>query len=224
VGEILTFVARHPDIDGVTISGGEPLDQAGELMALLRGLRELFPVGSRVDLLVYTGRPRQVVEHAFAPVLALADVWAVGPYRAAEPTNHPLLGSANQELLLLTELGRSRYASYARTGQVEPMPLSVGPWPRGLPGRQGDVDEVESAPLSVGRRPRRPDAEYGQSALPVGESKGSGPGRRLVQVSRSGDHYWTVGIPAAGDLEALEAAAAAQGVVLDQASWRAGEP
>jgi anaerobic ribonucleoside-triphosphate reductase activating protein len=166
VGEILDFVRRHPDIDGVTISGGEPLDQVGELMALLRGLRELFPKGSRVDLLVYTGRPRPVVEHGFAPVLGLADVWAVGPYRAAEPTDHPLLGSANQELLLLSELGRSRYAGYAPSGRM---------------------------------------------------------GRRLVQVARSGDRYWTVGIPAAGDLEALEAAAAARGVVLDQASWRAGE-
>lgn len=96
-----------PRCDGVTITGGEPFDQPEALHALLAALRSRV----RGDLLVYSGYPRARLLARFAPVLALIDAVVAGPFRASEPDTRSFIGSANQELMLLTELARVRYAA-----------------------------------------------------------------------------------------------------------------
>ena len=113
VSELLDWLAGLPDFDGVTISGGEPLDQPDELLALLQGIRDQH--GPGIDILCFTGRRRGAVESAHGPVLDLVDAIIVGPFKASLPTRHPLMGSANQEVITPTLLGRTRYGDLAPT-------------------------------------------------------------------------------------------------------------
>lgn len=149
VAEVLDWLARHSGIDGVTISGGEPLDQPEELYGLLRGIRDRF--GPERDILCFTGRTRAAVNKAFSPLLALVDALVAGPFDATRPTRHPLMGSGNQELVLLTELGRQRYGELAEAAArpVQAAFVTGGVRTVGIPN-EGDLTALASAAADLG--------------------------------------------------------------------------
>jgi anaerobic ribonucleoside-triphosphate reductase activating protein len=113
VGDILAWLDGLPEpLDGVTISGGEPLQQPGPVAHLLAGIRAWR--GDRpIDVLLFTGyvwsRACRSTE-----VLAGCDAVVVGPYiERRNVGDTPLRGSDNQHIVALTELGRLRYGSDA---------------------------------------------------------------------------------------------------------------
>lgn len=110
VDDILDWLASCGQIDGVTISGGEPTDQPQALQALMSGIRRTQPAA---DILVYTGRPTSWVLGDGRPSIAGADAVVTEPFVEAEAGYLPLRGSDNQQLLALTPLGRSRYVDVA---------------------------------------------------------------------------------------------------------------
>jgi anaerobic ribonucleoside-triphosphate reductase activating protein len=122
--------------NGVTISGGEPFDQADALHQLLREIRKLSPT----DILVFTGYAREVLPK-FATAHGLIDALVSDPYRADLPQRLALRGSDNQRLHLLTALGRERFGSFSRERTVEDDRLDVGfddegtTWLSGIPRR-----------------------------------------------------------------------------------------
>lgn len=93
--------------DGVTISGGEPLDQPEGVRALLLALRAR-EVG---DILLYTGHSIDHVRAACAWVLRLVDCLVSEPFDAVAPQTLPLRGSDNQQMHRLTAVARERYPS-----------------------------------------------------------------------------------------------------------------
>lgn len=123
VAEILAWLATHHDVDGITISGGEPLEQAPELLLLLQGIRAMF--GPGVDILSYSGRAWRTVSRNHPEVLSLLDAIVTGPFRLDRPTHHPLMGSANQEVVILSDLGRRRYGDLTDVVR-RPVQASVG--------------------------------------------------------------------------------------------------
>jgi anaerobic ribonucleoside-triphosphate reductase activating protein len=164
--------ARDQGATGITISGGEPLDQAPALASLLRLIRLTGPggavpaehdAGDEPDILVYTGYELAEARERGPEVLALADAVITGRYQVSNPTRLIWRGSANQEIVPLTGLGRTRYLRYV---QAEPprAPMQVGVdsaghWIIGVP-RQGDLARLEQAlrergltPSSVSWRP-----------------------------------------------------------------------
>lgn len=154
VAEILRWLASHPDVDGVTISGGEPLDQPVELAELLRGIRALWP--RDVDVLCFTGRSTAAVRHAYSAVTSHLDAIVTGPYVRTVSTTHPLMGSGNQELVCLTDLGHERYAtSSASPRLIQASSSGNHLWTVGVPG-EGDLAQLEEAlesrSLRVARR------------------------------------------------------------------------
>lgn len=163
IAQVLDAVARLcPDgVDGVTISGGEPFEQADGLAALVAGLRRWGAACSReVDILVYSGRPLRVLLEEHPGVLGLLDALIPEPYVAGIPPTGPWHGSGNQPLVLLSALGRQRF----------------------------DLAEVSGHPR--------------------------------IQVAVTDGTLWMIGIPRPGDLERLDAALAARGVLLEELSWR----
>jgi anaerobic ribonucleoside-triphosphate reductase activating protein len=142
--------------DGVTISGGEPFEQAAGLQALLSRLaawrRE---AGLDFDLLCYSGLPLRVLEKRHPKVLALLDAVIPEPYVDHLPQGGAWRGSANQPLVPLSERGRARYAVHVDAA-VAPgekrMQVAVEGrrvWMIGIPGR-GDMAAVESLCASRG--------------------------------------------------------------------------
>jgi anaerobic ribonucleoside-triphosphate reductase activating protein len=104
VAELLSEVSATSGIEGLTLSGGEPLQQPHAAAALLAGARALG-----LSTLVFSGYTRDEIEALAAgpEVLANLDVLIDGRYRASERLGAGLRGSANQRILLLTPRYRS---------------------------------------------------------------------------------------------------------------------
>ncbi|MEV6603056.1 4Fe-4S single cluster domain-containing protein [Kutzneria sp. NPDC051319] len=111
--------------DGLTVSGGEPLQQPEPLGALLAGVDEARKAANRdFDVMVYTGYTEAELDDARLRAVAHCDVLVVGRFDVSRPTSLIWRGSANQRLLPLSELGRRRYADYVdHTPERPPMQL-----------------------------------------------------------------------------------------------------
>lgn len=152
-------------LDGVTISGGEPFDQPQALAALLDALIHWRKSsGIDFDILCYSGYPLVTLQKRHARLLKKLDALIPEPYVDARPLTQLWRGSANQPLVLLSERGRERYAEFVDASAED--------------------------------------------------------GNKRIQTMIDGDSVWYVGIPARGDMEALEAACSQRGVNFSQVSWR----
>ncbi|MBI5486474.1 MAG: radical SAM protein [Deltaproteobacteria bacterium] len=101
VAEVLAWVRSITSIEGVTLSGGEPLDQPEAVAALLRRVRRT----TDFSVILFTGFDwtRVAGTPALMDVARLADVVVAGPYRRRQHLGYALLGSANQTIHLLTD-------------------------------------------------------------------------------------------------------------------------
>ncbi len=117
--------------DGITLSGGEPFDQAAGLAELLDLLGERR--GAAPEVIAFTGYTVEELRRGSPEQTALlgrVDLLVDGPFRADLPTDRPLRGSGNQRLVALTPRGadlarrveaerhRSFLVSIAPDGQV----------------------------------------------------------------------------------------------------------
>ena len=91
--------------EGITISGGEPFLQAGELAALLRQVKEKKNLG----VIVYTGfyyerlLELSQIHPEIGQFLELIDLLIDGPYEEAHNFDYGMKGSENQRTILLTD-------------------------------------------------------------------------------------------------------------------------
>ena len=101
VGELAAEVGANPDIEGVTLSGGEPFEQPRGVLALLERLR----AGTTLSVLLFSGYTRAEIEgQPLGPrILALTDVLVDGRYDCAQPAGRGLRASANQRVWLTSD-------------------------------------------------------------------------------------------------------------------------
>lgn len=145
VDELLTTVLElGVEADGLTISGGEPLQQPTELADLLRGVRASNTARERGwDILMFTGLEVAEWDDHQRAAADLVDAVVAGRYRTAEPGADMLRASGNQELRLLSPLGRERYARGGPLSQELQVVLDEhGLTMIGLP-RPGDLGRME---------------------------------------------------------------------------------
>jgi anaerobic ribonucleoside-triphosphate reductase activating protein len=97
IAGIRTFTG-HLMVDGLTLSGGEPLQQAPAALELLLGARRLG-----LSTLVFSGYTiDEIRAQALGPaVLAHVDVLVDGRYVAGDRVGSGLRGSANQQIHVL---------------------------------------------------------------------------------------------------------------------------
>jgi anaerobic ribonucleoside-triphosphate reductase activating protein len=111
VSELLQQCAAElAEADGVTITGGEPFEQPAALRELLDGVRSDLRPGA--DVLVYSGLSSVQLKPQLAELEGLIDVLCAGPFHLTASQTRPLMGSDNQELLLLTEVGMRNFSGY----------------------------------------------------------------------------------------------------------------
>lgn len=120
---------------GITISGGEPLDQPEALADLLERLSSL---GAR-DVLIYSGYPK---ERALEILPALPELIAAlvdGPFVQGEATDAPWKGSEGQGLTLFRPELRSAYEQWSadRERRMQLVRKGEARYLIGIP-RQGD--------------------------------------------------------------------------------------
>ncbi|MGL5675471.1 MAG: anaerobic ribonucleoside-triphosphate reductase activating protein [Cellulosilyticaceae bacterium] len=101
LGTLLSRIKKNlPLIDGVTLSGGDPFEQADAVYILLTQLKALH-----LSVWIYTGYTYEALlkNPSFAKLLPLIDVLVDGPYVASMHTDTlRYIGSSNQRILKLT--------------------------------------------------------------------------------------------------------------------------
>jgi len=95
-----------PHIEGITLLGGEPLDQFQETFELLTACKKL-----NLTTMVFTGyEMNEIHEKNMSSLLEVCDILITGRYvEALRTTHHQWIGSTNQEIHFLTD----RYKDYA---------------------------------------------------------------------------------------------------------------
>jgi len=110
--------------DGLTISGGEPFDQAEALCLLLDTLRET----TEVEVLVYSGYTLEQLQSGTREQLELLeriDVLIDGPFLIGDPNTLQWRGSDNQRMQLLSTHARTTYAGTEAMLWPERRPLDI---------------------------------------------------------------------------------------------------
>lgn len=119
LAKILIQVARKNNCTGITISGGDPLEQSQALLKLLTLLRNEFD-----DILVYTGFELQDIQNGLVGIeakkcLDYLDVLIDGKY--VDELNYKdcvLRGSSNQNIHFITKGLAPIYAEYMKQGRI----------------------------------------------------------------------------------------------------------
>lgn len=116
--QIIKNLYQASPFDGITISGGDPLEQYEELILLLEELNQLTE-----DILIYTGYtyqevckviPKAELQKLLQQIAVLID----GRYvEALNTTDAVLRGSKNQKIIYVKESYRERYEEYLRDGR-----------------------------------------------------------------------------------------------------------
>ncbi|MEV4154906.1 4Fe-4S cluster-binding domain-containing protein [Nocardia salmonicida] len=110
ISEVLDWLAALPtdQLDGITVSGGEPTDQPEALAALLTGIHG-WRGGRDIDVLLYSGRDTAQLDHEFGWLARYVDVLVSEPFLLDRADECALRGSRNQIVRTFSELGARRY-------------------------------------------------------------------------------------------------------------------
>lgn len=106
IKELADDIISRPEIDGITISGGEPFEQANTLTALLRMVHHTRP---DLTVISYTGYQYEQLTSVIArEYMDELDLLIDGPYMHALNDNMGIRGSSNQRLIFLSERLRDK--------------------------------------------------------------------------------------------------------------------
>jgi anaerobic ribonucleoside-triphosphate reductase activating protein len=105
-------ISSNPLLSGVTISGGEPFEQAAALIPFAETVKK-----SKMNLWIYTGyRVEEIIARADSGELALlasADAIVDGRFEIARRTlETPFVGSANQKILRRDQIESYQLSSF----------------------------------------------------------------------------------------------------------------
>jgi anaerobic ribonucleoside-triphosphate reductase activating protein len=104
--EVADWLLAEETTEGASFSGGEPFAQAAAVAAVAERVR-----AAGKGVLIFTGFWAAALHRSANPhvrrLLAAADLLVAGPYQRDQPGRHPLLASAHQELVFLTERYRA---------------------------------------------------------------------------------------------------------------------
>ena len=109
--ELIHSISDKHQVDGFTISGGEPMLQADELLQLITNLYDISN-----DVLVYSGFSIEELKSSDDPIvkklLKSIVVLIDGEYIEALNDNSRLRGSSNQHIHILMEQFENKYNDY----------------------------------------------------------------------------------------------------------------
>ena len=143
INQIISNKSGHT---GLTVSGGEPFDQAQALHSLLSHVKK----HTTLDIIVYSGYTLHEILNGnpdMKMALSQVDILIDGRYREDLPTTKIWRGSSNQVLHLLSKraLKYNRYVD-AEYGESRPLQVEMGEGKTlqiiGIPGR-GDLNRLK---------------------------------------------------------------------------------
>jgi anaerobic ribonucleoside-triphosphate reductase activating protein len=108
VTEQVKSAALAAGATGISITGGEPFQQADVVAELIGSVRARWHNPEPMDTVVFTGYAAGAARRISPALWQAADLIVAGPYRRDRPCAHPLLSSGNQTLEVLSPLGSQR--------------------------------------------------------------------------------------------------------------------
>ena len=136
--EALVKEVLESDTKRVTITGGEPFEQAVALKALLIELRDR----GIDDILLYSGFSYRYLQQNFQDILKFIDVLVVGLFEIDKPTEFAYKGSENQEMIILNRNLKEEYLTYKQKRDRELQVINNnGIFVLGIPKIGEEMDE-----------------------------------------------------------------------------------
>ncbi len=119
VAELLAAIVRTPDIEGITLLGGEPFAHAAPAAVLANAVR-----ARGLSVMVFSGYTieelRANPDFAVAELLAETDLLVDGPYLRERPdTARRWIGSTNQRIHFLTDRYRADEPCWVKRNTLE---------------------------------------------------------------------------------------------------------
>ncbi len=117
--QLIQNLHSQQPIEGITITGGDPLEQPEEILQLLEGLQEITQ-----DILLYTGYTMQELENLWSPSMLerlKKNIAVLIDGRYIEGLNEEtavLRGSWNQNIIYFKEQYRAEYEEYLSKGRT----------------------------------------------------------------------------------------------------------
>lgn len=112
VDALFAAITALEEIEGITISGGEPLQQRAPLLELLQRVR----AETELSVVLFTGFAMEEIR--CPELLGCLDVLLAGRYREEERVAYGLLGSANKTIHFLTDRYQARDLEEVPVGEV----------------------------------------------------------------------------------------------------------
>ena len=106
IDDLVQQILQQDDIEGITISGGEPFLQQEALCELIAKVREHKDIG----VIIYTGMRYSEIETT--TLAHLADIIIDGEYVVELNDNKSLRGSSNQNVICLTDRYKDVISQY----------------------------------------------------------------------------------------------------------------
>lgn len=107
---VSSISAKH-DVDGFTITGGDPFEQPDDLKLLLKELKKISD-----DIILYTGYEYDFLNKEYGDILEEITVLIDGPYVEEKNSNCFLRGSLNQRIIILDQKYSAFYEEYLKNG------------------------------------------------------------------------------------------------------------
>ncbi len=116
IDDLYERIISIPEIEGITILGGEPLHQSKSLFELAKKLKK-----HNLTLMLYTGFDiSEITDSASLNLLSLSDVIIAGPFvEKLRSTTLKWRGSTNQEILFSSNVYQSGFPSIQEETEVE---------------------------------------------------------------------------------------------------------
>lgn len=115
VEKLIRTVASENEIDGFTITGGDPVEQADELTNLLTRVADISQ-----DVILYTGyQIKELTSEVQIKLLDRISVLIDGEYKEELNDGAFLRGSSNQIIHILSDQYRDKYEKYIRGNHNE---------------------------------------------------------------------------------------------------------
>lgn len=143
----ISSVINQEGFDGLSITGGEPMEQVDSLLPLINLIRERIKTESTesaFNILMFSGLTFEQIEKQEYQLADAVDAMVCGPYERNRPRAGRLLASDNQELVILNEAFRSYFETYAQDAQ-RALQFDVGEsgiYLVGMPD-SGDLEQFE---------------------------------------------------------------------------------
>jgi anaerobic ribonucleoside-triphosphate reductase activating protein len=130
------------ELTGLTVTGGEPLDQYEPLCDFIELLQaRCREQNHSLDTLLFTHHPSSLVKTDFPRAWALFDALICGKYRADLASETPLVASTNQELVILNPAVEQHYHQVSKAPRLQAFLMDGDLIFAGIPLR-GEMDRI----------------------------------------------------------------------------------